>query len=107
VNPPFFDGGPASRDDVSLKLSRTRSLAMVLKQRRRSRLGSFLSQRIALKRPAVLKAFARNRAYRAREEEANGVFAMSYTMKVSAFLYLVIMYIIVAGRSGILYPHFM
>ncbi len=32
---------------------------------------------------------------------------MSYTMKVSAFLYLVIMYIIVAGRSGILYPHFM
>lgn len=90
---------------TSLNLRGTPCLAMVPNRRRQACLGSFLSQRFALKRPAIRKAFARNGTYRAGEKKRTEVFAMSYTMKVSAFLYLLIMCIIAVGLSGMQFPH--
>jgi hypothetical protein len=59
---------------TSLNLSGTPCLAMVPYRRRQACVGSFLSQRFASKRRAVLKASARNRAYRGAEEKAKRSF---------------------------------
>jgi hypothetical protein len=59
---------------TSLNLRGTACLAMVPNRRRQACSGSFLSQRFALKRPAVLKASARNGPYHAAEEKAKRSF---------------------------------
>src|SRR3977135_4407568 len=59
---------------TSLNLSGTPCLAMVPYRRRQACAGSFLSQRFASKRRAVLKASARNGAYRVAEEKAKRSF---------------------------------
>src|ERR1700687_822361 len=56
---------------TSLNLRGTPCLAMAPNRRRQACLGSFLSQRFALKRPAIRKAFARNGTYRGGQEKAN------------------------------------
>jgi len=74
-------------------------------------LGSFLSRR----RPSFVTADfiktgphsqsdCKKAALKCTRVNALRIFAMTYTMKMSLFLYLVIMTVIAAGRSGFLFP---
>jgi len=49
----------------------------------------------------IVKIFPMSGQYRAGARGSERVFAMSYTMKVSLFLFVVIMTIIAAWREGV------